>query len=121
MRLPLSDKPVIWIGTSKDDVSALPAPVKASFGHRLRLIQKGKPVMDAKALRQFGPGVFELRDQFDRNAYRMMYLVNLKSAIYVLHAFMKKSASGIGLPKPDAELIAQRLGAARELEQSRTQ
>jgi phage-related protein len=46
----------------------------------------------------------------------MMYVLNLKKAIYVLHAFMKKSKSGIGLPKPDAELIALRLRRARELD-----
>ena len=46
----------------------------------------------------------------------MMYVVNLKRAIYVLHAFMKKSKSGIGLPKPDAELIAVRLRRARQLD-----
>ena len=45
-----------------------------------------------------------------------MYVVNLKKALYVLHAFMKKSKSGIGLPKPDAELIAARLRRARELD-----
>ena len=46
----------------------------------------------------------------------MMHVVNLKKALYVLHAFMKKSKSGIGLPKPDAELIAVRLRRARELD-----
>jgi phage-related protein len=46
----------------------------------------------------------------------MMYVLNLKKAIYVLHAFMKKSKSGIGLPKPEAELIALRLRRARELD-----
>ena len=45
-----------------------------------------------------------------------MYVVNLTKALYVLHAFMKKSKSGIGLPKPDAKLIAQRLRRARELD-----
>ena len=46
----------------------------------------------------------------------MMYVLNLKKAIYVLHAFMKKFKSGIGLPKPEAELIALRLRRARELD-----
>jgi len=45
-----------------------------------------------------------------------MYVVNLKKAIYVLHAFMKKSKSGIGLPKTDAELIQARLQRARALD-----
>jgi phage-related protein len=55
-----------------------------------------------------------LRESFGRNAYRLVYVVNLRRALYVLHAFMKKSKSGIGLPKPDAELIETRLRRARE-------
>lgn len=53
-----------------------------------------------KALPQFGTGVHELRESFDRNAYRLVYVVNLTKALYLLHAFIKKSKSGIGLPKP---------------------
>jgi phage-related protein len=66
-----------------------------------------------KPLPQFGGGVFELCERFDQNAYRLMYVVNLRKALYVLHAFMKRSKSGIGLPKPDAELIRMRLQSAR--------
>jgi phage-related protein len=46
----------------------------------------------------------------------MVHVVNLTKALYVLHGFMKKSKSGIGLPKPDAELIAVRLQRARQLD-----
>ena len=106
---------------SKDDLSTLPSVVKSSFGFRLYELQQGKTPLDIKPLSQFGPGVYELRESFNRNAYRMMYVVNLKKAIYVLHAFMKKSKSGIGLPKPDAELIAIRLRRARELDERRTE
>lgn len=112
----LFPKPVVWIGGSKDDISALPGPVKASFGHRLRQLQEGKTPLDTKLLPQLGAGVFELRERFERNAYRLMVVVNLKKAIYVLHAFMKKSKSGIGLPKPDAELIQARLQRAGALD-----
>ena len=109
-------RPVVWIAGSKYDLSTLPSEVKGSFGFRLYELQLGKTPLDSKPLAQFGPGVYELRESFDRNAYRMMYVVNLKKAIYVLHAFMKKSKSGIGLPKPDAELIAVRLRRAPELD-----
>jgi phage-related protein len=109
-------RPVIWVGSSKDDISALPSPVKASFGHRLRQVQNGETPLDVKPLSRFGGGVWELRERFDRNAYRLMYVVNLKQAVYVLHAFMKKSKSGIGIPKPDAELIEARLKRARALD-----
>ena len=112
----LSGRVIIWMGSSKEDISALPSPVKASFGHRLRQLQEGKTPLDMKPLPQFGAGVFELRERFDRNAYRLMYVVSLRKALYVLHAFMKKSKSGIGLSKPDAELIQVRLQSARALD-----
>lgn len=75
-----------------------------------------KKPLDTKALPQFGAGVLELRESFDRNAYRLMYVVTLKRAVYVLHAFNKKSKSGIGLSKPDADLIELRLKRAQALD-----
>ena len=112
----MKSRVLIWVGTSKDDISALPREVKASFGHRLREVQDGKEPLDMKALPQFGPGVFELRERFARNAYRVVYIVNLKKAIYVLHAFMKRSKSGIAIPKTDAESIEDRLKCARVMD-----
>jgi len=109
-------RPVIWVGSSKDDISALPGPVKASLGHRLRQVQDGETPLDMKRLTQFGSGVFELRERFEKNAYRLVYVVNLEKVVYVLHAFMKKSKFGIGLPKPDAELIETRLKRAQTLD-----
>ena len=103
-------------GSSKNDISALPSPVKASFGHRLCQVQQGRMPLDTKPLPQIGAGVLELRERFDGDAYRLMYVVALKKAVYVLHAFMKKSKTGIGLPKPDADLIAARLRRARSLD-----
>jgi phage-related protein len=109
-------RPIVWIASSKDDLSALPGKVKSSFGLRLYELQQGRTPLDMKPLPQFGTGVYELRESFDRNAYRLMYVVNLGKALYVLHAFMKKSKSGIGLPKPDAELIEARLRRAKQLD-----
>jgi phage-related protein len=101
------------LSRQQQNISALPGPVKASFGHQLRQLQDGKTALDMKPLPQFGAGVFELRERFERNAYRLMYVVSLSKALYVLHAFMKKSKSGIGLPKPDVELIKVRLQSER--------
>ena len=113
---PLLDRPLIWMGRSKDDISAMPDPMKASFGYRLRRIQQGKPTDDTKALRQFGNGVYELREAYDTNAYRVVHVVSLKKAVYVLHAFMKKSKSGIALPRSDANVIQARLKQARTVD-----
>ena len=94
----------------------MPAEVKASFGFRLCELQQGGTPLDIKPLPQFGNGVSELRESFDGNAYRTVYVVSLGKALYVLHAFMKKSKSGIGLPKADKQLIESRLRRARELD-----
>jgi phage-related protein len=112
----MTDRPLAWVGSSKEDLSGLPKPVKAYFGFQLRQVQQGRSAADAKALTQFGSGVVELRTSFDTNAYRTVYIVKLKHAVYVLHAFMKKSKSGIGLSKRDSELIASRLKRAREMD-----
>lgn len=112
---PLRPKPVIWIASSKDDISAMPSEVKMSFGHRLREVQEGRTPFATEPLPQFGGGVFELKERYDGNAYRVMYAVAQK-AVYVLHAFMKKSKSGIALPKKDADLIKQRLKRAQDLD-----
>jgi phage-related protein len=111
------ERPLVWVGSSKKDISALPDPVKGSFGFRLRQLQRGENPQDMKALKQFGAAVIELRESFDGNAYRCIVLVKMKNAIYVLHAFIKKSKSGIGLPKPDVEVIRARLKRARELDE----
>jgi len=75
---------IIWIASSKDDLSALPRDVKASFGSRLYELQQGKTPLDMKPLPQFGAGVYELRESFEQNAHRVMYVVNLRKALYVL-------------------------------------
>jgi phage-related protein len=109
-------RPIVWIARSKRDLSAMPREVKVSFGLRRYELQQRKTPLDMKPLPQFGSGVYELRESYERNAYRLMYVVNLTRALYVLHVFVKKSESGIGLPKPDAELIAIRLRRAHELD-----
>jgi phage-related protein len=113
---PFLARPPIWIASSKDDISALPAPVKGSFGHRLRQVQDGGTPLDVKPVPQFGPGVFELRERYNKNSYRLMYIVNLKKTVYVLHAFMKKSKSGIEMPRPDVQPIEARLRRAQTLD-----
>ena len=72
--------------------------------------------LGSKRLPQFGEGLLELRERFYGNAYRLIYVVALRKTIYVLHAFMKKSTSGIGLPKQDVALIEARVKRARSLD-----
>lgn len=110
---------VRWLGSSLDDLSAFPKDVKRGFGFSLRQVQSGVTPASAKPLRQFGAGVYELRDAFQGDAFRAVYIVRLIKAVYVLHAFKKKSTSGIGMPKKDIALIEERLLRAREIDASR--
>jgi phage-related protein len=105
-----------WLGRSLEDLSAFPADVKRAFGFALREVQRGETPPDAAPLTQFGSGVYELKESYDGNAFRSVYIVKLKSAVFVLHAFKKKSKSGKAMPREDVAVIEQRLKRAREMD-----
>ena len=70
---------------------------------------------DAKPFRGVGSGVFEIALAYETNAYRAVYAVQLGAKIYVLHAFQKKSKSGVKTPQKDIDLIKRRYNDAKEL------
>ena len=108
-------KPVRWIGGSKADLSAFPEEVKRRVGGALWDAQIGRTAPFAKPLKGFGGArVLEIVDDFDGNTYRAVYTVQFAKVVYVLHAFQKKSKSGIATPKSELDLIEQRLKRARE-------
>lgn len=70
---------------------------------------------EAKPLKGFGgAGVLEVVEDHDGGAYRAVYTVRHADAVYVLHAFNKKSKKGIATPKPDMDLIRTRLRAVEQ-------
>jgi phage-related protein len=108
-------KPLKWIGSSKDDVSAFPQEVKARIGGALWDAQLGRKAPFAKPLKGFGgAGVLEVVDDFDGDTYRAVYTVIFAEAVYVLHAFQKKSRKGVATPRSEIELIKHRLERARQ-------
>ncbi len=77
--------------------------------------QIGEKHKDAKPLRGFGgASVLEVVEDYDGDTYRAVYTVKFAGAIYVVHAFQKKSRRGSETPKPDMDLIKQRLKRAEE-------
>lgn len=94
---------------------SLPESVRDVFGYALYLSQDGKKHTQAKPLKGFGgAGVLEVIEDHLGNTYRAVYTVKLADGIYVLHCFQKKSTIGITTPKPDMDLIHERLKAAQE-------
>ncbi len=109
-------KPLVWVGSSKRDLMALPASVVDMFGYALFLAQVGKRHESTKVLRGFGDAsVIEVVESHEGNAYRAVYMVRFSAAVFVLHVFQKKSKSGVETPKPDMARIAERLKLAARL------
>jgi len=109
----LGEKPLFWVGSSKDDLVAFPEAVQEKIGTALSVAQFGGKHPSAKPWRGEGPGVFEVMADHRGDTYRAVYTVRFQGVVYVLHAFQKKSPSGIRTSKRDVELIARRLKEAK--------
>lgn len=108
-------RPVGWIGSSYKDFREFPDAVQDVMGYALFLAQTGKMHSDAKPLKGFGgAGVLEVVDDHQGDTYRAVYTVKFEEAVYVLHAFQKKSKQGRKTPMQDMEMIRRRLKTAEE-------
>lgn len=111
---------LLWIGSSRADLREFPSEVRHEIGFALYRAQEGARHADAKPLQGFGgAGVLEVVEDFDGDTYRAVYTVRLASAVYVLHAFQKKSKKKGQTTKQDIALIRGRLRWAEELEARR--
>jgi phage-related protein len=111
--LAANEKPVHWVGASKRDFLAFPQAVRDDMGNALGITQFGGIPPSAKPWKGLGPGVLELVESHEGNAYRAVCTVRFAEAVYVLHAFQKKSPSGIRTASKDVDLVEQRLKAAQ--------
>lgn len=105
-------KPCRWVGSSQDDLRKFPAQVRRVMGTALMYAQAGDRAGNAKLFRNVGSGVLEIVDDHDGNTYRCVYLLRLKGVVYVIHAFQKKSKTGIKTPPKDTALIKSRIKLA---------
>ena len=110
------EKQLVWIGSSKKDLMALPIDVRKFFGHALDFAQRGDRHDAAKPLKGFrGAGVLEIVEDDAGGTYRAIYTVKFAGAVFVLHCFQKKSKSGIATPKENMDIIRVRLKVAEAL------
>ena len=106
-------KPVSWIGSSYKDFRAFPDPVQDAMGYALHQGQIGEKHGSVKPLNGFGgAAVLEIVADHVGDTFRAVYTVKFATAIYVLHAFQKKSKSGIKTSGQDLKMIQRRLKAA---------
>ncbi len=100
-----------FIGSSLRDLKRMPEQVRDEFGHGLYLAQTGDRHLSAKPY----DDSIELIERFDGDTYRCVYNIRIDDDVYVLHAFQKKSTSGIAVPRHDRGTIEARLKAAKQL------
>lgn len=105
-------RPLAWVGSSRKDYAEFPAKVQDDIGYRLYRVQvEGSVFPPAKPLNKGvlkGLGIYELGEDYDGDTYRAVYTVNFDGVVYVLHAFKKKSKSGIATSQHEIDLIRAR-------------
>jgi phage-related protein len=106
------EKPLFWVGSSKEELLEFPEAVKDEIGSALSVAQFGRKHPSAKPWHGQGPGIFEIVEDHRGDTYRAIYTVRFEHALYVLHTFQKKSPKGIKTAQTDIELVSQRLKKA---------
>jgi len=107
-------KPISWIKAARKDFDDFPADAKESLLDALAYVAEGGFPGIAKPMKGFGSGIFELALRFRTDAYRVVYAVQIADAVWVIHAFQKKSKAGIKTPPAEIELIRKRLVRLKE-------
>ena len=108
------DKPLFFVGSSREDLLTFPDEVRRAIGYALRFAQGGTKHPAAKPLRGYGgAGVLEIVDDFMGDTYRGVYTVQFEGVVYVLQAFEKKSKHGMKTPPGDLAMMERRLKVAQ--------
>lgn len=111
---------LVWVGSSLDDYKAFPEAIQDDMGYALYLAQEGDKPPQAKPLKGFrGAGILEIAEDDMSGTYRAIYTVQLTTAVYVLHAFQKKSRHGIATPREHIERVKAHLRLAEEIDVER--
>lgn len=101
----MSVKPIEFLGDSLDRLRAFPHDARRDAGYQLDRVQRGLQPDDFKPMPAIGKGVEEIRIRDDDGAHRVVYTTRSADAVYVLHAFRKKTHA---TSKRDIELAKQR-------------
>lgn len=106
-------RPVGWIRAARKVFESFPAAVRDRVGTALTIAAEGGKADIAKPLKGFGPGVMEIAIRYRTDAWRVVYVTEMAGRLWVIHAFQKKSKTGIGTPKAETDLVRGRLARLR--------
>jgi phage-related protein len=108
-------RPISWIKAARKDFEEFPEQAQMEILRALTIAAEGQKADTAKPMKGLGSGVFEIALAWRGDAYRTVYAVQLGRDIWVVHAFQKKSKTGIKTPKQEIDLIKQRLKQLRKM------
>ena len=105
---------ISWVRAARKDFEKFPQSVQGRTIEVLDLVSEGHDASDTKPMTSLGAGVCEISVSSRTDAYRTVYALKLGDDVWVIHAFKKKSNKGIKTPKPDIDLINQRIKRLKE-------
>jgi phage-related protein len=109
-----NSRPISWIKAARRDFEAFPLDVRNEMFDALTLAAEGEMSGKAKPFKGVDGGVFEIALRHRGDAFRAIYAVKIDVDIWVIHAFQKKSKSGIKTPQAEVDLIRERLKRLKE-------
>jgi phage-related protein len=109
-----NSRPISWIKAARKDFEDFPQGAQIEMARALTILAEGRMPDIAKHLTGFGSGVMELALKHRGDAFRVVYALQIDTDIWVIHAFQKKSKSGIKTPKQEIDLIHARLRRLKE-------
>jgi phage-related protein len=112
--MPRNTRPISWIKAARKDFEDFPFGVQTEMGRALTILAEGRMPDIAKPLTGLGFGVMELALRYRGDAFRVVYALRIGSDIWVIHAFQKKSKTGIKTPKLEIDLVRERLKRLKE-------
>jgi phage-related protein len=108
-------RPISWLKGARKDFDDFPLGAQIDMARALTVLAEGQMPDIAKPLAGFGSGVMELALKHRGDAFRVVYALQIAADIWVVHAFQKKSKSGIKTPREDVKLVQERLKRLREM------
>ena len=109
-----NSRPISWLKAARRDFEEFPEEVQSDIFDALTVAAEGALPNKAKPFRGIEGGVFEIALRHRGDAFRAIYAVKIDMDIWVIHAFQKKSKSGIKTPQAEVELIRKRLKRLKE-------
>lgn len=107
-------RPISWIKAARKDFEAFPQAAQVELARALSLVAEGGFPDIAKPLKGVAAGVYELALRHRGDAYRVVYALQVGPAIWVVHAFQKKSKTGVKTPRAEMDLIRERIRRLQE-------